>query len=1003
MLMRSTPLVALIWATASLAAPAVAEELPFADAAPVEVTAAPEAVAIEKAPEVAAAVEHLTVNVEGKPVSVRARDAGTGDITIDATPIFEALNSRYEVRESILGYWRFQDGAVIGLDFSDGKVRANGVVLGKLPDFPESETADTWLTPNAIAVLTGTQVAFDEAEGWTFELDERLKPKFDLDLWVNGAPVNTAIGLEPRTVGPVLLVPLEPVVEALGHSLTRDRAAGTVTITRVHDSAVLSLELATGLVTVNGTPSGVSPNMSYAEPEDLVLPFSAVETLTGSHIELAPGSERVDVTLDDRLSSLSLPGERVDDTAKDTPFTPEKLDFQLSDRGPVTLDFYSRARGYNTKTTYETVGGLDSANSLTPRWMAVDIQALSGWRGTVGDYNGSFREFTGTNTARIRGASVRRKHNEDTIMAIAAGVPLNGATPVGDGGSRPKFGGFAAGARFIKTDGLSEYGVAASLSESGETGRIVAGGRRDFDLVPEGDSGFEGAYVSGDVGIFRAGDGPKFDARGRAETRYRINKNTSVQGVATYDGAQFASAPLEDLPAFENPLQEPGARTSVSGAVDWHASKDWGVLHHVAGGVRTGVTHIGGDRSSTTVSTNASMSTRIGAAGPDIAVDTGISRFEGQGESSTSHSVAIRGFQSFDWGNVTGGYTRTTTDGATDERFVATTVLPTYRKDFGDGAGLSAGPTASYVWTKASSKGRLGASVTGDSGQKFGEKLNVRGQVAALTSVNPDAQAANMFANIQANYRITDNIQLTANYSDDFGGRRDVALALRGSVLFNEPRKHTRPKEGTGVLKGRVFFDRNRDGIRQEDEPGIPGIRVSVLNTRLALNVDRQGGYTIQNIKSGLYTLTIDRRSLPLGMLVAEGDDPRATIGDGRVTTLDIPVIASGQLRGAVFVDTNANGELDTGEQRLEGQWIKLLASDDSEPQSIQSAAFGQYGFENLAPISYTLRVNVNGTKVDVPVELTDDGLFSVTHIPVPEKAVIEEDAPQGMGLLGTP
>ena len=57
---------------------------------------------------------------------------------------------------------------------------------------------------------------------------------------------------------------------------------------------------------------------------------------------------------------------------------------------------------------------------------------------------------------------------------------------------------------------------------------------------------------------------------------------------------------------------------------------------------------------------------------------------------------------------------------------------------------------------------------------------------------------------------------LTAIYTDDFQGRSDFSIGLRGTVNFNRPRQYRLPEEGRGILNGRVFLDRNRDGIRQD-------------------------------------------------------------------------------------------------------------------------------------------------------------------------------------------
>ena len=69
------------------------------------------------------------------------------------------------------------------------------------------------------------------------------------------------------------------------------------------------------------------------------------------------------------------------------------------------------------------------------------------------------------------------------------------------------------------------------------------------------------------------------------------------------------------------------------------------------------------------------------------------------------------------------------------------------------------------------------------------------------------------------------------------------------------------------------------------------GFGVSIRGTRLGLNANRDGQFTIQNVKQGLYTVSVNKRSLPLGYMVAEDAEPRVTIGEGRRTDVDIPII----------------------------------------------------------------------------------------------------------------
>ena len=218
------------------------------------------------------------------------------------------------------------------------------------------------------------------------------------------------------------------------------------------------------------------------------------------------------------------------------------------------------------------------------------------------------------------------------------------------------------------------------------------------------------------------------------------------------------------------------------------------------------------------------------------------------------------------------------------------------------------------------------------------------------------------------------------------------------------PRASRLPDEGKGVLAGRVFLERNRDGVRQDDEPGVPGVRVQVIGTRLGLNTARDGHFNIQNIKQGLYAVTVSRQSLPLGYLVSEATKPRVTVGNGRRTEVEIPLILSGQVRGAVFVDENGNGEPDAGERRLEGQWLQLKSLTTGATRDIHSASFGQYGFESVDPGEYELSASISGTPISQTVLVDAASPFAIVPLAVPPEAFLRgSDLDLGGGVLGEP
>ena len=986
-------LASIFGAQAQTVAPATPAEAAVEGALTTElVLTKPDAV-IEAAPEAAASIEYLDMIIEGELTSVRTREADGEERQYDLADIAKALRSRTEIQDQMLGYHRFQDGAFMSINMADGKVRSNRIVLGKLPGFKPREQADTWLSLNAVTVMSGTHGSEDDLGRTVLTLDKQLKPQFGLEVWVSGAPIDT-FGNEARTLGPVLLVPLEPIIAALGHQL--DVQNGIATVRRTQDQATIALELSTGLISVNGTPRGVTADMQFADREMLLLPFSAVETLTGTHIKLAPGSNRVDVRLDDRLDTTALPGEWISDEVKDTPFTPEALSFELSDRGPLKLELTSHWGGYNSRARLETNGGLQDLSRTQPAWASVDIQSLNGWAATLGDYNTNYRELAGVGQTRMRGASWRTQKPSGTIIAIAAGVPLSGTTIESDNVAVPKFGGFAAGARMISKDQSQDIGIAASVTEDGKTGLIVAGGQKRFDLR-KNETGLQTAYISGDIGVF-TGDQSGADVRGRASANYAVNEQVGLTATTSYEGEKFLSGAgrSQFSGVFD---QRVGARTAVSGSAYWRSAEPWGMLNQISVGTRASWTHQGGNTDSTATTLSTSLNTQIGERGPSVSATLTKSSETRAGVATDSTNLRVRALQRFDWGSATASYVNgTTDDGITSQQLVASVQSKPWRKSFKNGATVTFAPTATLNWNGTETDIRAGASLSADAGQALGKRLSLSGRLSALSDFAADTAGTRFYGNLQARYRITRNIQLAAVYSDDFAGNSDLSIAVRGVVTFNEPRRHSLPDSGKGILTGRVFLDRNRDGIRQDDEPGIGGVRVSVRGAGLGLNANRNGQFTIQNIRQGLYTIGVSTRTLPLGYMVAEDAEPRVTIGEGRRTDVDIPVILSGQVRGAIFIDSNANGVTDPGEQRLEGQWVRLIPENGDEPVVIQSASFGQYGFENVDPGKYRLEVMISGVPVVREITVSDEDPFVIQPVAIAPDLV---DSGGGLDLSG--
>ncbi|HMP60828.1 MAG TPA: SdrD B-like domain-containing protein, partial [Gemmatales bacterium] len=197
--------------------------------------------------------------------------------------------------------------------------------------------------------------------------------------------------------------------------------------------------------------------------------------------------------------------------------------------------------------------------------------------------------------------------------------------------------------------------------------------------------------------------------------------------------------------------------------------------------------------------------------------------------------------------------------------------------------------------------------------------------------------------------------------------------------------------QASSSLAGVVFVDLNGDGIRQAAEPGISGVVISLTGTDINGAVNRStttgadGSWSFADLLPGTYTVI---QSQPTGWgqgTTSAGTAGGTVVGDvisGIVLGADVE--ATGYLfaevgitiRGRVFNDLNANGNLDLGELGRSGVVVTLVNQATGQTLTAITNAAGEYSFANLGPASYTIQaVNPDATNL----ALTTDPSLEVT------------------------
>ncbi|MEP6341869.1 MAG: SdrD B-like domain-containing protein [Maricaulaceae bacterium] len=983
-------------------------------------------------------IEHsINIKLDGEDLqSGLVHRSDEDGLYFDAIPVFKALENTYvyNAEVGVFNFERSQDNAKFSIRMKDGLVAANGKPVGKLPHFGEISDGRILLTANALAFLTGTSAKYDkENRVFDFRLDPRLKIATGFNIFVEDVALQE-LNPEPRSVGSVLLLPLLPIAEELGHDVIILDGGTSVRVKRSQDSAIFTLNLDTGLVSLRERPFGLVEDAALIDRTNLLLPTNAIEALTGTHVEVVTGTNRINILLDDELKGGAIPDARVSDVLSETPFTPESVNFLLAPDRVNRLNFTFHKGHYNGRVRYEIEDLPSNAAELEPSWLSLDFRRSNGIYGSVGDYSSDLRELDGVDIRRIRGVSVVKETDKGNRWALAAGLPESGRRAISDNQTRSTFSGIAAGARFASKNGW-EAGLAVHSDTLNKDHRAVLSaisgslGRNHIKNVQW--------TARGDVGLF---SGPTrergIDARGAVSGRYNWKNTVSLDLGLDYQGVEFqrntiidreereAEAELidelngdETVDVVENPVEDNQiiGQDVLSQRVGINYTPNIGskVISDPTVSLRFSRTDNGLTSGRETGNVVDTKSLSVGTSFPQIGLSIGGNiidnnvKFNDGTDSRQSRQYTVLASKSFDWVDLKAQYQKNQSNETDDvDQLVLTANFNVDRKfklPLPKEGLFTVSPSVSAGQSNGRNSVRGGLVANYDSGNIFGKKNQVKASFGVLQSINDFSNGeTSKFLTVTAAREINfgKNLSLGLSYRNNLKGNQRIGLELRGGYRLNEPRRYTKTHEGRGVLKGQAFLDKNYDGIRQPNEPGAGGVILRIKRSGLALRSDSQGYYTIQNIKEGLHSVAVDSRSLPLGFGLPDEKEFKATILEGHVSSLDIPIIQRGQLRGFTFIDEDEDGEYDKGETRVEGVKLSLVNKTDSVNTNATSSSFGQFAFDDLKPATYEILVAEKGgpgyeggTRLEVELDAATFDLKKIAIALKPLREILTVDA----------
>ena len=211
----------------------------------------------------------------------------------------------------------------------------------------------------------------------------------------------------------------------------------------------------------------------------------------------------------------------------------------------------------------------------------------------------------------------------------------------------------------------------------------------------------------------------------------------------------------------------------------------------------------------------------------------------------------------------------------------------------------------------------------------------------------------------------------------------------------------TTPTMRLASLGDYVWNDVNRDGIQNNNEQGIQGVHVNLLDANgvviagKELVTDVNGKYLFTDLAPGTYSVAFNLDTLPIGYQVSPIDAGKSDSLDSDATTLSLgktaPVtLSAGQqnltldlginivpssIGDFVWNDIDRDGLQDEGETGIGGITVELHKCDSDEVVLSQTTTDkGLYLFDDIEPGSYTIRFIVPEDKELSPSFQNIDG-----------------------------
>jgi len=262
----------------------------------------------------------------------------------------------------------------------------------------------------------------------------------------------------------------------------------------------------------------------------------------------------------------------------------------------------------------------------------------------------------------------------------------------------------------------------------------------------------------------------------------------------------------------------------------------------------------------------------------------------------------------------------------------------------------------------------INTSISANAQFRLGNKLSVAPNFTVARATSGTTQSWTPYVGYSLMYQVTRTLQLTSGLSNiwvfnnslapqrttifSFGFNKAFSAMPISSVSSLLPGFHG----GGHLIMGRVFRDSNFNGVFNEGESGLPGIRVELDNGEVAVT-DELGRYRFTGVGGGEHRVSLGLGQFPGPVRMTTHNDVELDMIREKTAIVDFGVVDFARLMGNIFNDLRFEGKRQLDSSGLGN--VHLTLDDGRHIQrTIIAGPNGAYETHDIPPGDYKLGVD---------------------------------------------